>query len=68
MSNQRDRILAYLKRGRSITQESARTQFNCWRLAPRILELRQAGYRIETTYAKSKDGARFARYHMAAAK
>ena len=63
-SNQRDRILAYLKRGRSITQETARNNFGCWRLAPRILELRQAGYPIETKLAKSKDGTRFARYYL----
>ena len=46
-------ILAYLKTGASLTPIEALSRFGCLRLAPRCLELREAGYRIETTIRRN---------------
>jgi len=40
--NQTDQILAYLKAGFAITPMDALERVGCFRLAPRILELRMA--------------------------
>lgn len=47
-ASQRDQILAYLKDGHELTPLDALVRFKCLRLSGRILELRQAGYDIET--------------------
>lgn len=47
-NSQRDQILAYLKRGRALTQRAAADLFGCMRLAARIEELRDAGEPIVT--------------------
>lgn len=57
-------ILEHLKSGHHITPLRALTLFRCMRLAPRIKELRQAGYRIETTMETLPSGKRIASYHM----
>lgn len=51
--SQSDDILAYLKTGASLTPLEALSRFGCLRLAPRCLELREAGYRIETTIRRN---------------
>ena len=51
--SQADEILAYLKTGASLTPLEALSRFGCLRLAPRCLELREAGYRIETTIRRN---------------
>lgn len=61
--NQSDRILKHLSTGRSITPLSALNRWGCFRLAPRIRELREAGYRIETHIIK-RGGKRYAGYML----
>ena len=51
--SQSDEILAYLKTGATLTPLEALSRFGCLRLAPRCLELREAGYRIETTIRRN---------------
>ena len=51
--SQSDAILAYLKTGATLTPLEALSRFGCLRLAPRCLELREAGYRIETTIRRN---------------
>lgn len=48
MKSQRQRILAYLLKGHSISPMRALYMFNCFRLSGRILELRKAHYNIHT--------------------
>ena len=42
------RILAWLKKGRTITPRQALDLFDCFRLSGRIYDLRDAGYNIKT--------------------
>ena len=46
--SQNSRILAWLKRGRTITPKLALELFDCFRLSGRIWELRNEGYDIKT--------------------
>ena len=46
--SQRDRILNHLMAGRELSPIEALQRFGCMRLSGRILELRRAGYNIET--------------------
>ena len=58
-------IAAHLESGQSITPMQALRKFGCARLAARILDLRQAGYEIETKLVKRKSHGvtkTFARY------
>jgi hypothetical protein len=61
--SQRDGVLALLKQGMSVTPMSALRTMGCMRLAARIAELREAGYRINTRLV-SEGGKTFARYSM----
>tara|TARA_R110000796_G_scaffold1456_1_gene5822 strand:+ start:2730 stop:2924 length:195 start_codon:yes stop_codon:yes gene_type:complete len=45
--SQSKQILAYLKKGYSLSALEALQKFGCFRLAARIYELRNSGYRIE---------------------
>ena len=60
--SQRAEILSWLKR-KPITALDAMKNFGCMRLAPRILELRQAGWPIETEIV-TRNGKRFAKYFL----
>jgi hypothetical protein len=60
--SQKDTILAYLKL-HPITQRQAANLYDIYRLAPRIMELRAQGYRIETVMA-GKGRTRYARYRL----
>lgn len=60
-----EKILRLLKRGVSITQKQASNWFGCYRLGARIHELREAGYRIETTMIPNrKKRGKHAQYRM----
>lgn len=63
MKPQTARILSFLKTGRSLTPLQALGRFGCLRLAPRVYELRKAGYSVESERV-SRGGKRFARYRM----
>ena len=62
---QTQRILSHLKR-RTLTAHQAWDRYGILRLAARINELRNQGYRISTETVK-KDGKSWARYRMEAA-
>ena len=51
--SQSDRILAWLKAGHSLTPLEALERFRCNRLAARVRDLRDAGYRIDTVRRQS---------------
>ncbi len=56
--NQRDRLLDYLKAHGRIDPLSAWQEIGIYRLAPRVLELRQAGHSIakETVEVRNRYG------------
>jgi hypothetical protein len=58
---QRDRILAYMRKGRTLTPIEALEKFGTLRLSGRILELRQEGYQIKSRLVDI-GGKRVARY------
>jgi hypothetical protein len=60
---QNEQILAALKRG-PLTQADAVERFQCYRLAARILELRERGYPIAAERVVA-NGTQFARYRLA---
>ncbi len=64
--SQSDRILRHLVTGRSLTPLGALERFRCLRLAARVRELRDAGYRITTNTVK-RNGKQYASYAMRAA-
>jgi hypothetical protein len=59
-------ILSHLKRGSVIDPLRALSLFGCFRLAARISELRQAGYRIDTRRLLTRTGKRVALYKLVA--
>lgn len=54
MKSQKQEVLDFLQGGRIITPNAAIERFRCFRLAARILELRNDGHRIETIKVKRK--------------
>lgn len=60
-SNQ-DKVLGYLVQNGHISPGEARMVFGIERLAPRIHELREFGYEIETTHAIDEAGKGYTRY------
>jgi len=58
---QSQRILIYLKTGKSLTPLEALKKFGCFRLAARIADLRKDGHTIWTNYI-TKDNKTFAAY------
>jgi hypothetical protein len=64
--SQNERILAYLKTGKTLTPLNALRMFDCLRLSARIYDLKWVDYNIETTFVKTKSGAVVAGYRMVA--
>ncbi len=62
--SQADQILAHLKAGNVITPLDALAKFHCFRLAARIKDLRDAGYRIVTNERVLLDGKSIAEYRL----
>ena len=60
---QTQRILIYLKTGKSLTPLEALNKFGCFRLAARIADLRRDGHTIWTKYVQ-KDKKIFAAYKL----
>lgn len=60
--SQCDMILAYLQKGYSITQMDALNMFNCFRLASRIHDLRDRGYKINACKVTTASGKRVCEY------
>ena len=60
---QTQRILIYLKSGKSLTPLEALKKFGCFRLAARISDLRSQGHTIWTDYITKKNKT-FAAYKL----
>jgi len=63
--SQCDRIANYMKAGYSITSLEALHLFGCMRLASRICDLRERGYKINTCRIKTSTGKYVTEYTMA---
>ena len=61
--SQSARILSHLQSGKTITAIDALRDMNCFRLAPRIHELRGMGHNI-TTKNLTEGGVTFAQYQL----
>lgn len=61
MKSQNERIIKYLKTGKTLTPMNALNLFDCFRLAARISDLRRDGHTIYTNQI-SKNGKTFAGY------
>ena len=61
---QNESILAYLRRGWTITPLEALRMFGCFRLGARIYELRRKGVQIDRELVQTAGGARVARYKL----
>lgn len=61
MKSQNERILKFLQSGRTLTPIAALSNFNCFRLAARINDLRKDGHNIYTNTI-TKNGKTFAGY------
>ncbi|MBX6381487.1 MAG: hypothetical protein IRZ07_00730 [Microbispora sp.] len=62
---QNQRLLAYLKRRKYITRAPAFTELGIANLWQRCRELRDMGYRIESRWHKTPDGAHVKQYWLA---
>tara|TARA_R100001086_G_scaffold177485_2_gene98062 strand:+ start:458 stop:664 length:207 start_codon:yes stop_codon:yes gene_type:complete len=60
---QRKRILQHLKRHRKITPLDALDLYGCFRLAARISELRDQGFKIKTVNVR-RNGKNYAEYQL----
>lgn len=60
--SQCDMILAYLQKGYSITQMDALNMFGCFRLASRVHDLRDRGYKINACKITTPTGKRVCEY------
>ena len=60
---QTQRILIYLKTGKSLTPLEALQKFGCLRLAARVADLRRDGHTLWTNYVQ-KDKKIFAAYKL----
>lgn len=61
--SQNQRILNYLKKGKSLTPLQALRLFDCWALSSRISNLKDEGHNIKTEIIRTKD-KHFARYSL----
>ena len=65
MKSQNQRILSFLKTGRSITPLSALNMFGCFRLSARIHDLKGQGFNISTEkYKVYKSNKIVAKYKL----
>jgi len=62
--SQRKQILEALEQGRKITSLDALGEWGCFRLAPRIMELRREGYDIIGRTIKSGNDKHFTQYWL----
>ncbi len=61
--SQANKILKYLKSGRSLTAMQALVAFQCFRLAARVHELKKKGHNIKQSTIVSK-GKTYAKYTL----
>lgn len=63
MDKQSTRILKHLQRGNTINPMQALKLYQCFRLAARIYDLKEAGHDIKKTMV-TRNGKRYARYSL----
>ena len=61
---QKQKILAHLKAGLSITPLDALEMFECFRLGARIFDLREDGHPIQSAFVETRSGKRVKEYWM----
>ena len=61
---QKEQIRAHLDRGKPLDAMAALRLYGCFRLAARILELKEAGVRVKRQMRVSANGARYAVYSL----
>lgn len=64
MSSQKDMIREALEEGRILTALDALEEFNCFRLAARIHDLREDGVNIESMTLELPNGKSIAAYRL----
>lgn len=64
-TNQRDRVLKWLRTKGELTTYQAVTELGIMSLPRRIMELKRAGHDIETIYRTSSNGVRYGVYRLA---
>lgn len=62
--SQAQQILDYMQSGESISPIQALDMFGCFRLASRILELRNMGHKIKSDLYTNQFGKTFAKYTL----
>ena len=62
MMSLNDKIIKYLRKYGFITQKDAIKEFDCYRLAPRIYDLRNLGFDILTIPEPNRGGGTHAKY------
>ena len=63
--SQKNQILGHMRRNKTITPLQALELYGCLRLAARIQNLRDSGYKIATEWVMTPE-KRFARYRLVA--
>lgn len=62
--SQCDKILRYMQNGHTITPLEALRKFGCFRLGARVYNLKQRGYRVQSSWVTEVSGKRFKSYWM----
>ena len=57
-------ILAHLKQGKTITALEALNRFNCFRLAARIYDLKEAGHQVQKRTIELEGDKRISEYSL----
>ncbi len=65
MEAQTKQIKQYLEAGHSLTPIEALDKFKCFRLAARISDLKQAGFKVDKQMVQLSNGKRVACYEKA---
>mgnify|MGYP003658599951 CR=1 FL=1 len=63
-SSQKERILDYMKRGRSLTPIDALNIFGCFRLSAVIFDLKKEGHPIQMELVKNQNNKNYAKYTL----
>ena len=64
LTEQQERVLAWLRAGKTLTPMEALEHIGCMRLAARIYDLRKAGWPIVTEEHSLGNGRKVARYYL----
>ena len=62
--SQKSKVLSHLKSGRNLSQLAAFGLYGCFRLASRVNDLRNEGYKIKTINATDINGKTYALYRL----